>query len=154
MKIRKAMAGATIALFLASAPALLAHDSHGKSKGKHKGNFTKLDVNNNGFIEFNEWRGDRTKFDRLDTDRNGVLSQRELQTVTQRNGKRGLGSMDRDQNGMITRGEWTGDDQSFRRMDKNNDNVLSGSELRKNRGKHHNDNDADDDDNEHRRDRD
>lgn len=146
MTIRKGIAGATMVLFLASAPTLLAHDD--KGKGKLKSNFTKLDVNNSGLIELSEWRGDRTKFDRLDTDRNGVLSLSELQTRGRKNGKRVVGSMDRDGNGMITRGEWTGSEQSFRRLDRNGDNVLSGAELRKQRhGKRNDDDDDNEDDN-------
>ncbi|MBA2259544.1 MAG: EF-hand domain-containing protein [Acidobacteria bacterium] len=38
--------------------------------------------------------------------------------------------MDRNRDGMITRAEWRGSDQSFRQHDWNNDGVLSGDEVR------------------------
>ena len=38
--------------------------------------------------------------------------------------------MDADNDGVITRGEWKGNDQSFRRQDSNGDGVLSGAEVR------------------------
>jgi hypothetical protein len=37
--------------------------------------------------------------------------------------------MDRNRDGVITRVEWRGNDQSFRRHDANNDGVLTGAEL-------------------------
>lgn len=138
MKIGKAMAGATVVLFLASAPTLMAHE---KSKGKKKdkesteSRFRRLDVNNNGFIEFSEWSGDRTKFDRLDMNRDGVLSESELRHKKMRKGTGRFKQFDRDQNGVISRGEWPGNDQSFRTHDRNNDGVLSGSELKKSKGR-------------------
>jgi Ca2+-binding EF-hand superfamily protein len=39
-------------------------------------------------------------------------------------------NMDDNSDGVISRGEWRGSDQSFRRHDWNNDGVLSGDELR------------------------
>jgi Ca2+-binding EF-hand superfamily protein len=38
-------------------------------------------------------------------------------------------NMDTDHDGVITRAEWRGSDQAFRRLDKNNDGVLSGDEI-------------------------
>jgi Ca2+-binding EF-hand superfamily protein len=38
-------------------------------------------------------------------------------------------AMDTDNDGVITRAEWTGDDQSFREHDLNHDGVLSGDEV-------------------------
>jgi Ca2+-binding EF-hand superfamily protein len=38
--------------------------------------------------------------------------------------------MDADNDGVITRGEWKGNDQSFRQQDTNRDGVLSGAEIR------------------------
>lgn len=39
-------------------------------------------------------------------------------------------SMDKDGDGVITRAEWRGSDQSFRRLDTNGDGVVSGAEVR------------------------
>ena len=40
------------------------------------------------------------------------------------------GGQDRNRDGVITRAEWRGNDQSFRQHDTNRDNVLSGDEVR------------------------
>jgi Ca2+-binding EF-hand superfamily protein len=42
--------------------------------------------------------------------------------------------MDRNGDGVITRDEWRGNDQSFRQHDRNGDGIISGDELRGNRG--------------------
>jgi hypothetical protein len=44
-----------------------------------------------------------------------------------------VSSMDADRDGVVTRGEWRGSAQAFRRQDKNNDGVLSGSEVQDDR---------------------
>lgn len=41
-----------------------------------------------------------------------------------------LRGMDRDNDGVITRAEWRGSDESFRQQDSNDDGVLSGDEVR------------------------
>jgi len=133
MKIQKAMAGATIALFLASAPTLMAYDKS-KGKGKEKSSvrtFKRLDVNNDGVVTLGEWNGDRAKFDRLDSNRDLVISESELRNKKTKKGAGRFKQFDRDQNGVISRDEWRGNDQSFRTHDRNNDGVLSGSELKK-----------------------
>lgn len=38
--------------------------------------------------------------------------------------------MDRNRDGVITRAEWSGNDQSFRQHDRNRDGILSGDEVR------------------------
>ena len=44
-----------------------------------------------------------------------------------------VSSMDADRDGVVTRAEWRGSDQAFRRQDKNNDGVLSGAEVQDDR---------------------
>lgn len=41
-----------------------------------------------------------------------------------------IGAMDRDRDGVVTRAEWRGSDEAFRRHDTNGDGVLSGAEVR------------------------
>ena len=47
-----------------------------------------------------------------------------------RDGQERFRGMDIDGDGVITRAEWRGSDQAFRRHDRNNDGVLSGDEVR------------------------
>jgi hypothetical protein len=42
----------------------------------------------------------------------------------------GVRGMDADRDGVVTRGEWRGSDEAFRRYDTNDDGVLSGTEVR------------------------
>ena len=42
-------------------------------------------------------------------------------------------AMDADRDGVVTRAEWRGSDDAFRRQDKNNDGVLSGTEVQDDR---------------------
>ncbi|MCX6552574.1 MAG: hypothetical protein NTY02_16480, partial [Acidobacteria bacterium] len=39
-------------------------------------------------------------------------------------------AMDRNRDGVISRAEWQGSDQSFRQQDRNGDGILSGDEVR------------------------
>ena len=43
-------------------------------------------------------------------------------------------AMDRNADGVITRAEWRGSDQSFRQQDRNGDGILSGDEVRVDQG--------------------
>ena len=55
-----------------------------------------------------------------------------IRAEAQKQGRAGIrfAAMDTNRNGVITRAEWQGSDQSFRIHDWNNDGVLSGDELR------------------------
>ena len=41
-----------------------------------------------------------------------------------------FGAMDRNRDGVVTRAEWQGNEQSFREQDRNGDGILSGDEVR------------------------
>jgi Ca2+-binding EF-hand superfamily protein len=100
------------------------------AKGKNKGN------DDNRVITRSEWKRDAASFDRLDTNRDGVLSGTELKA--KRSGsksKGGFKGMDTNRDGIVSRSEWRGNDNSFRQHDTNNDGVLSNTELRKNKNK-------------------
>ena len=43
-------------------------------------------------------------------------------------------AMDRNRDGVVTRAEWQGNDQSFRQQDRNGDGILSGDEVRVGQG--------------------
>ncbi|HET7711703.1 MAG TPA: hypothetical protein VFL80_07210 [Thermoanaerobaculia bacterium] len=94
-----------------------------------------MDLNGDGVISRSEWTKDAEKFDRLDVNRNGVLSADELRYGKHAKHAKGDRDMrfhgiDKNDDGVITRGEWPGNDQSFRNHDRNRDGILSGNELR------------------------
>ena len=94
-----------------------------------------MDRNGDGVISRDEWTGTQAEFDRLNTNGDRVLSPAELRnsgmwTHGRGNANKRFRGMDRNGDGVITRDEWRGNDQSFRKHDLNGDNVLSGDELR------------------------
>ena len=90
----------------------------------------RLDRNNDGMISRDEWRGDFAAFDRLDRNRDGVISQADRAGKRQNRNANRFRGLDTNNDGMITRREWRGNDQSFRQHDRNGDGILSGSEMR------------------------
>lgn len=71
------------------------------------------------------WAGNAARGDQ-ERPRDG---QRNRQAVERSAGEIRFEGMDADNDGVITRGEWKGNDQSFRQQDTNRDGVLSGGEL-------------------------
>ncbi len=93
-------------------------------------NFDALDVNNNNRIERGEWSGTRIAFNRLDTNRDGTLTRRELDggdAVVA--GYDEFDARDGNNNGVISRSEWREGAAAFNRFDVNNDGVISRREY-------------------------
>jgi Ca2+-binding EF-hand superfamily protein len=90
------------------------------------------DRNGDGIITRDEYPGDAATFDRLDRNHDGVLSDADRQGRGRgrNNAQMRFRGMDRNGDGVITRDEWRGNDNSFQQHDRNGDGVLSGSELR------------------------
>lgn len=99
--------------------------------------FEGMDTNRDGRVTRREWRGNDRSFANHDWNRDGVLSGAEL-----RPGRRNdeddtwndvwndrFELLDRNDNGYISTSEWTRDPRLFDRLDLNNDNRLSRSEL-------------------------
>ena len=97
--------------------------------GEDADRFDYLDVNGNGMIERGEWDGGFAAFTRLDTDRNGSLSIREL-AAGNNSSPGGFDSVDQNRDGRLTLNEWPWSHRAFDDQDANGDGVLTRSEFR------------------------
>jgi Ca2+-binding EF-hand superfamily protein len=95
--------------------------------------FAQLDRNRKGWISRGEWRGERLSFDAVDRNGDNRITRDEyLQQGADgypygygSNGMEGrFAQMDRNRDGVVTRGEWQ-DSTPFRNVDRNNDGVVT-----------------------------
>jgi len=88
--------------------------------------FSYLDVNNNGYIDRNEWDGSLDTFYQLDRNNDNRITRAELNA-----GRRGtFASLDANGDNRITLGEWQWSHRSFDEMDRNGDGVITRDEFR------------------------
>ena len=100
--------------------------------------FERLDVNHDNAISRREWRVDRATFDRLDRDGDGFIVRDELpeiagEGVRPSDERLTFSNLDRNRNGVITSGEWSGPADEFRALDTDGDGVVTASEYRNGR---------------------
>jgi Ca2+-binding EF-hand superfamily protein len=92
--------------------------------------FGAMDYDRSGRIELNEWNGTRATFNRLDVNRDGVLTRRELAADDAAVvGLDDFDAFDDNGNGVISRTEWRGSAATFNRFDTNRDGVVSRREY-------------------------
>jgi EF hand len=100
--------------------------------------FRGMDVNRDGVITRSEWRGNARSFDMHDINDDGVLSGNEVQISDQdayrdRDGWDDLvdvfDSVDRNNDGLVSRDEWYGDRTTFARLDRDRNGALKLSEF-------------------------
>jgi Ca2+-binding EF-hand superfamily protein len=88
--------------------------------------FSYLDVNNNGYIDRNEWDGSLNTFYDLDTNNDNRITRAELNRGRRAN----FAALDANGDGRITLGEWSWSHRSFDDMDRNNDGAITPDEFR------------------------
>jgi len=95
-----------------------------------RSSFTSLDHNRDNRLSVNEWHFDFETFRRVDSDRNDSISLQEFlgQGVDDLRGDN-FDDIDNNNNGRIERAEWYGGANEFRRLDRNNDGILSRYEV-------------------------
>jgi len=92
--------------------------------------FRRLDRNGDNRLSSNEWYYESEFFRRADRNRDGVLVLNEF-TGTGMDDDRDVRfeDMDTDRNGRVDRREWQGGQEAFRWLDRNNDGVLTRTEV-------------------------
>jgi EF hand len=92
--------------------------------------FSNLDHNRDGRLTTNEWHYDLETFRRIDRDRNNAVSRAEF-IGDASNDDRGdnFDDLDWNNNGTVERSEWHGGLDEFRWLDRNSDGVLSRYEV-------------------------
>jgi Ca2+-binding EF-hand superfamily protein len=101
--------------------------------------FDRLDVNRDGVITREEWRGSDEAFTRRDVNRDGVLSGNEIWRSGAANWRSRAGRdnaltqtfrrADVNRDGILSREEWASGPQSFNRVDVNQDGVITEPEF-------------------------
>jgi Ca2+-binding EF-hand superfamily protein len=88
--------------------------------------FSYLDVNNNGYIDRNEWDGSLDTFYDLDTNNDNRITRAELNRGRRAN----FAALDANGDGHISLSEWGWSHRSFDEMDSNGDGVITRDEFR------------------------
>jgi Ca2+-binding EF-hand superfamily protein len=91
--------------------------------------FDTLDYDRTGRIERDEWNGTRAAFNRLDTNRDGVLTRRELSGSTTAVSRGPFDTLDYNNNGVISVGEWRSGYGNFSDYDRNRDGIITRGEY-------------------------
>jgi len=89
----------------------------------------RMDINNDGAISRDEWKGKSDIFDKIDKNNDGSLTREEFGSAGRHQGKGRLNQMDTNNDRQISRDEWKGDAKRFNRLDINSDGVITKEEI-------------------------
>ncbi len=94
-----------------------------------------MDINNDGAVSRDEWKGKPQVFDRFDKNGDGSLTREEQRAEVTRKASPGkqkghVRQMDANNDQQISREEWKGDAKRFERLDVNSDGVITREEIR------------------------
>jgi Ca2+-binding EF-hand superfamily protein len=137
MALKKTVTTFALVLAVAATPAAMAKDKKQHKKDVLQTEFNRYDTNRDGVLTRNEFPVDLALFDRADRNRDGRLTRKEARkAMTKENAvwaQQRMRGLDRNNDGVISRGEWNGSASAFDRLDINDDGVLSrADEPRKN----------------------
>ena len=100
-----------------------------------------MDINEDGYITWDEWDGNERMFDRFDADGSGDLDPDEIDAIKQRMEQRGSGrrgerpqrrsfeEMDSNSDSVITADEFRGPEEAFSRIDADGDGQINREEM-------------------------
>src|SRR5262249_2440061 len=102
-----------------------------RRRGGHNGEkrMRAMDINNDGVISRDEWKGKPEVFNRLDKNGDGSLTREELADAARREGGRPK-PMKTSNDVKMSRCEWKGNPKRFDRLDANGDGVITKEEIR------------------------
>ena len=93
-----------------------------------------MDVNNDGKISKEEWKGPADLFTRIDADKDGYITREEMrqnrpQRGDRRRGRPNFSEMDTNNDGKVSKDEWKGPADLFDRIDANQDGSIVQDEM-------------------------
>jgi len=91
--------------------------------------FTRLDKDNKGYFDINDWPGRKRAFRLMDVNRDGRVTLEEFQSLRNRWRNRTFENLDLDGNRVITRDEWMDIPEDFDRLDRNKDGIITRHEF-------------------------
>jgi Ca2+-binding EF-hand superfamily protein len=134
---RFSIIAACVLIHLTSISAL-AQDPQGQPAPRRRGGgngerrMKRMDINNDGSISRDEWKGKPEVFARIDKNGDGSVTSEEFGGGARRQAGR-LNQMDTNNDGQISRDEWKGAPKRFDRLDANSDGALTKEEIRSGR---------------------
>jgi Ca2+-binding EF-hand superfamily protein len=91
--------------------------------------FKKLDSNQNDAIDGSEWPGKAVDFDYIDANLDGTLSREEFLSSKSRFWNEPFENLDFNDDGIISSSEWLDSEESFNRMDRDEDGIVDRREF-------------------------
>jgi len=91
--------------------------------------FARLDNDNKGYIDANDWPGRRRAFRLMDANGDGRVTLEEFQSLRNRWRNRTFENLDINGDRVITRDEWMDIPEDFDRIDRNKDGMITRQEF-------------------------